>query len=104
MYTDYHLHTFRCKHATGDIVDYVEAAIKKNVSVLGFSDHTPLPDGKWPHIRMDLSELESYVLAIEEAQKKYQSEHELTILKGMECEYADEYQVFTRKSFWENEV
>mgnify|MGYP001310676999 FL=1 len=93
MYTDYHIHTFRCKHATGDVPDYVEAAIKKNVSVLGFSDHTPLPDGKWPHFRMGLSELESYVNAIEDAQKKYESapEQKLTILKGMECEYADEY-------------
>lgn len=92
MGKDYHIHTFRCKHATGDVPDYVDAAIKKGASVLGFSDHTPLPDGKWSDLRMGLTELESYIMAIEDAQKKY--ERDLTILKGMECEYADEYRGF----------
>jgi histidinol-phosphatase (PHP family) len=92
MTKDYHIHTFRCKHATGDVPDYVEAAIKKGASVLGFSDHTPLPDGKWSDLRMSLTELESYIMAIEEAQRKH--ERDLTILKGMECEYADEYRGF----------
>jgi histidinol-phosphatase (PHP family) len=43
---NYHTHTWRCKHATGDIEDYVEKALEAGGKVLGFSDHTPLPDGR----------------------------------------------------------
>jgi len=90
---DYHTHTFRCGHATGDVLEYAASAIKKGLSVLGVTDHTPLPDEKWPGIRMKLAELESYMNAITLAQKNY-SARGLTILKGMECEYAQEYHNF----------
>ena len=39
--TNLHNHTFRCHHATGTDREYIEAAIRNGVRVLGFSDHTP---------------------------------------------------------------
>lgn len=83
-----HTHTFRCKHAVGEVADYVEAAKAKGLSVLGFADHTPLPDNRWLFMRMGKAELPGYVRAIEEAQAAFES---MTILKGMECEWAREY-------------
>jgi histidinol-phosphatase (PHP family) len=85
---NYHTHTFRCKHATGNVSDYAVSAIEKGLTHLGFSDHTPLPDNRWPEVRMHLSELSSYVREIEEAQNTYR---EINIFKGAECEFLREY-------------
>lgn len=88
---DYHTHTFRCKHAQGDVEDYAKYAWDHDFKVLGVSDHTALPDNWVPDIRMDIGELPDYVEAIEKAQKKYPR---LKILKGMECEYQKKYHSF----------
>lgn len=85
---NYHTHTFRCNHAEGDVLDYVKVAAQRAFKVLGFADHTPLPDNRWLFMRMDKSQLPVYNRAIEEAQEKYS---ELVILKAMECEWAPEY-------------
>ncbi|HHW11635.1 MAG TPA: histidinol-phosphatase [Firmicutes bacterium] len=97
MRQDYHTHTYRCKHADADVVDYAAVAVQKGLGVLGVTDHTPLPflpDTRWSMIRMDLSELDSYDQAVEKARVTYP---ELTILKGMECEYSPEYSSFYRE-------
>lgn len=85
---NYHTHTYRCKHAIGSVSDYTENAIKKGMTHLGFSDHTPLPDGRWSDVRMHIDELSDYIRDVEEAQVKYR---EVEIFKGAECEYAPEY-------------
>ena len=91
---DYHTHTYRCKHALGDVEDLARNAINKKLEVLGVSDHTPFPDNWCPEIRMDIAELPGYVQAIEKAQQDFP---ELIILKGMECEYQEKYYGFFRE-------
>ena len=88
---NYHTHTFRCKHATGDVSDYCQTALAQGLSVLGMSDHTALPDNRWPQIRMAFDELPDYCQAVDKAREKFS---QLTILKGMECEFAEEYAAF----------
>lgn len=88
---NYHTHTHRCKHATQDVSDYCQAALDQGLTVLGISDHTALPDNRWPHIRMDIEELPGYIQAVDTAIDQFPR---LTILKGAECEYADEYHAF----------
>lgn len=88
---NYHTHTYRCKHATHDVTAYCESAIDHGLSVLGISDHTALPDNRWPHIRMDIDELPDYCAAIDTARENHP---DLRILKGAECEYAREYHAF----------
>lgn len=90
---NYHTHTYRCKHATQDVMSYCQSALDNGLQVLGISDHTALPDNRWPHIRMDIEELPGYCAAVDEAQKSYP---DLIILKGAECEYAPEYDAFFR--------
>lgn len=85
---NYHTHTFRCQHAEGDVADYAQMALEKGLSVLGIADHTSLPDNRWLTMRMASSALPTYVRAIDEAQVRYP---DLTILKGMECEWTPEY-------------
>lgn len=91
---DYHTHTYRCKHAIGDVQDLASNALSQGLEVLGVSDHTALPDNWCPEIRMDISELPGYVEAIEIAQQEFP---QLTILKGMECEYQERYYNFFRE-------
>ncbi|MBF0289289.1 MAG: histidinol-phosphatase [SAR324 cluster bacterium] len=88
---NYHTHTYRCKHASGDVADYCQAAVESGLSVLGISDHTALPDHRWSNVRMEMEELPGYSSAIDQARIDFP---ELTIIKGMECEYAAEYVSF----------
>lgn len=85
---NYHTHTALCHHAEGTIQDYTEAAVKKNMTHLGFSDHTPLPDNRWSDIRMSMDQLESYVKAVNKVKNELSS---IQIFLGAECEYAPEY-------------
>ncbi|HOV64555.1 MAG TPA: PHP domain-containing protein, partial [Spirochaetia bacterium] len=62
-----HTHTYRCKHAVGDVPDYLTCAEAAGITTLGFSDHTPYPDGRWKDLRMDYSELDDYARVLSEA-------------------------------------
>ena len=57
---NYHTHTYRCKHATGDVIDYAKAAIEADLTTLGMSDHAALPDNRWNNVRMSMLELDDY--------------------------------------------
>ena len=39
---DYHLHTKLCRHATGEMEDYVQVALTKQFEEIGFADHFPM--------------------------------------------------------------
>jgi histidinol-phosphatase (PHP family) len=91
---NYHTHTFRCRHAAGDVPDYARAALANGITVLGFTDHTPLPDNRWRSIRMHMDELDEYVTAMKAARTHYPG---LTVLSGMECDYFKEYRDFYKQ-------
>ena len=93
---NFHTHTYRCKHAEGDVADYCEEAVKRGMKTLGFSDHSALPDDRWIEVRMDYAELAGYAAAIDRAKLGFP---QLRILKGMECEYVPEF-----RSFYEDEL
>lgn len=97
--SNWHSHTFRCKHAAGDAVDYCEAALKAGMKVIGIMDHSPLKDNRWIGVRCTYDDLPGYTKAIEEAAAKYP---ELKVYKGLECEWVpafgkDYYQVDLRE-------
>ena len=91
MRTNYHTHTTRCQHATGTEREYIEAAIKSQYNLLGFSDHTPwpFPDGYVSRVRMCVAELEGYLATIRALACEYADV--ITIKAGLECEYFPEY-------------
>lgn len=88
---NYHTHTYRCGHAVGDIFDYVESAEIAGLEKLGFTEHTPLPDGYMPEIRMNISEMDDYLGKIDQARIKHPN---ISIYKGLECEYMEKYHNF----------
>ncbi|MDD2970972.1 MAG: histidinol-phosphatase [Lachnospiraceae bacterium] len=86
-----HSHTFRCGHAEGDTVDYAAEAVKNKMLLLGISDHTPFPEKRDENTRMEPEQMPDYIAGIEKAREKFP---ELQILKGLECDYTEEYLPF----------
>lgn len=91
MTPNFHTHTYRCKHATGDVIDYARAAYGQGSRELGISDHVALPDNRWPETRMSFDQLYEYEQAIESAKTLLPK---MTIHKGMECEYDVAYHAY----------
>ena len=87
MLANYHTHTKRCHHAGGTDEEYVKYAIKRGLSVLGFSDHTPyFYDGDYySHAKMRIEETEEYVNSVLSLKSKYKNEIDIRL--GFETEY-----------------
>ena len=100
---NYHTHCNYCDHAKGDIEEYVLKAIDSKYSMLGMSDHGPLPysflgkdnndnDG---YIRGQMNYnkfINSYIPELDLLKEKYKDE--IKIEKALEIEYIsghDEY-------------
>lgn len=81
---NYHTHTSRCGHAVGTDEEYVEAAIKAGIRILGFSDHAAY-DLPCPGERMNIEEVEDYTSSILHLKEKYKDQIEIHL--GMEVEY-----------------
>ena len=91
---NYHTHTYRCKHAEGDVRQYASEAVRAGIKVLGMSDHIPYSDGRWSSSRMEFHEMEGYVRAVDEAAETFP---ELKIFRALESEYLPEYADYYRK-------
>ncbi|MCR5289694.1 MAG: histidinol-phosphatase [Treponema sp.] len=91
MNANYHTHTVRCHHAIGTERQYIEMAIQKGFTKLGFSDHTPqpYPSDFVSRIRMTMDQLDEYVQTIKTLAKEYASD--ITIYTGLEVEYLPTY-------------
>lgn len=87
--SNYHTHTKRCGHASGEDEDYVLEAIGYGYRNLGFSDHAMLPDFSEPYTRADFSQFHDYCDSIRALSKKY--ENQIDIFLGFEAEAFPDY-------------
>lgn len=87
MIANYHTHTWRCRHARGTEMEYVQVAKAAGLKTLGFSDHTPYWFGcdYYSNYRMFPEQLGDYVNCVEEARRQNQGELEIRL--GVETEY-----------------
>ena len=87
MIANYHTHTYRCGHASGEDEEYAQSALEAGVEILGFSDHTPyiFPGTYYSHFRMKLHQLEDYVETVLALRKEYAGRIEIPL--GLELEY-----------------
>ncbi len=88
---DYHLHTRLCKHAVGNIDEYVKSAIDAGLKEIAFTDHIPLPDNFDIAHRMAFFEMDKYQEWIFKAQDKFP---EIKILFGIEADYYHGFETF----------
>lgn len=101
---NFHTHIYLCKHAVGNVEDYVKKAIELNYESIGISDHGPLPEhfhSKFYSRRMSLEEYKNiYLPAILDAKKKFCNE--ISVLAAVEIEFYEE--LLTEYSTWKKEL
>lgn len=73
--SNYHTHTFLCKHAIGDVEDYVKRAIQLGYHTIAITDHGPFT-----------KELQKKL--VQRARNNYKGE--IKVLFGVEIEYMEE--------------
>ena len=89
MPVDYHIHTYRCGHAVGEMEEYVLEAKRKGLLEIGFSDHIPMyflpPGERDPEIAMPEQELAAYVAEVRAIQQKFAP---YPVKLGIEADFA----------------
>ncbi len=91
MTYNFHTHTKRCGHATGEPENYILRAIENNIKDMGFSEHIPFrfPDGYESYFRLPLSEVQEYFDELNFLREKYKEKINIKI--GFEMEYYPAY-------------
>jgi len=91
---DYHIHTARCGHATGEMHECVEKAIETGIKEIGFADHIPMywldEKDRDLSIAMTFEELPGYVEEVKKLQGSYKGR--ISIKLGIEADYIPEYE------------
>lgn len=97
--SNYHTHTFLCKHALGDSEDYVKRAIMLGYHTIAITDHGPFPkflQKKLNSRRMSIEQYnEVYLDMLEMSVQKHKNE--ILVLKGIEIEYLPELEMYYDK-------
>ena len=68
---DYHLHTRLCKHASGEVSEFIEHALNSGISEIAFTDHIPLPDNFDIEHRMTYNQMDIYQNWITHARTRF---------------------------------
>lgn len=91
MNYNFHTHTKRCGHATGEDEEFVLEAISHGFTDLGFSDHVPLlyDCGKEGTARIPIAQAEDYARSVLALREKYKDR--IKIHLGFECEFLPSY-------------
>jgi histidinol-phosphatase (PHP family) len=91
---DYHMHTPLCGHAIGEPREYVEQALKRGLSEIGFSDHLPLVSHDDPRYTMNRSQLPIYHEMIHRVQADHK---DFKIKLGIEADYIPGFENKTKE-------
>ncbi|ABO49204.1 histidinol-phosphate phosphatase [Desulforamulus reducens MI-1] len=98
MIVDYHIHTARCGHAVGTVIEYVAEAKKNKLAEIGFSEHLPLywipQEKREPDFAMSDEELPIYISEVIQAKKDHP---DLSIKLGIEADYIPGYEQELKK-------
>lgn len=80
---DYHTHTARCGHASGQPAEYVKAAQTLRLDAIGMADHLPLLPDADPELTMSLADLPDYVAEVGSLKADFPG----YVLLGIEADY-----------------
>lgn len=91
---DYHVHTFRCGHATGRTRDYVLQALERGLSEIGFTDHIPLyflpAEERDPHLAMAEEQFDEYLSEVAALTAEFRGR--IAVRLGLEADYAEGFE------------
>jgi histidinol-phosphatase (PHP family) len=88
---DWHTHNKLCRHAKGNIEDYVKHAIEKGIDTIGISDHFPyefyvgLEEIPYEEYGMKVEEMSNYLSIIQKLRKKY--ENKINVRSAFEIDF-----------------
>ena len=87
MIYNYHTHTYRCGHASGEIEEYIQRAIECGIKYMGFSDHLPYicSDYLDTVFKVKAGDAAAYCSEIGVLREKYKDKIDIAI--GFEMEY-----------------
>ena len=94
VWNNFHTHTYRCRHAEGDIADYVKKAAELGMNKIGFSEHAFIAGMENP-LCMPEEDIPGYV----EACRAADGEQGISVLCGMECDYDPSDESFFREFY-----
>lgn len=81
----FHVHTYRCGHASDDCdEDYITAAADMGAEKITFTDHAPFPGNCFKN-RMGIEQLDEYLVSLSRLKEKYAGKIEVEI--GLEIEF-----------------
>jgi len=90
---DYHVHT-TFSDGSGSVAECIEHAIAVGLSEIGITDHvSPVQPSPWEMPTVPFARLERYVEEVRDAAGHYD---EITVLLGIEADYAPEHEVQLR--------
>lgn len=85
--SNYHTHTYLCKHAEGTPVDYVKLAKNNNYHTIAITDHGPLIDEIYNQIYTRRMTYDQYYNIYLDLLKDAKKEEDIKVLSGIEIEY-----------------
>ena len=98
MIANYHTHTRWCRHAEGEIEDYIQEALRKGLKAVAITEHVPHEQNFDPR-RMQWEEFPAFNAELDSLIRKY--EGKIHVIKGFECEYypfaLEHYRMFRDK-------
>ena len=83
---DYHMHTRWCGHATGEMRDYVDAAVARGLAEIGFAVHLPITIPIEQKLYLSPDEMPLYVDEARRLRDAYADR--ITVRIGGECDFA----------------
>jgi histidinol-phosphatase (PHP family) len=94
MLPDYHMHTPFCRHAHGAPEEYAAEAVRKGLTEICFTDHSPAPGGLEQY-GMRLDEFPAY----QEAVFRCRESAAIPVLFGIEADFSlqPEFLAFARE-------
>ena len=88
MIVDYHTHNRLCKHAQGELEEYIQSAIRMGLDEIACSDHGPLPGDYDSRHRMTLEQFNAeYNPVVSELIEKYRTN--IRIKRAIEVDHLD---------------
>jgi len=91
IFEDWHTHSSLCRHAIGDLEDYIRVAIKKNLSIIGLSAHFPyeflngIDHLRYQEYAMEVVQIEDYITVALDLKERYRGKIEVKI--GFEIDF-----------------
>lgn len=95
-FNNFHTHTWRCRHADGDVDAYADRAEALHMNKLGMSDHAYSPGDTPANYHMMFEDAPGYVEACRNEDRK---RPDLTVFCALECDYDPRFETFYREEY-----